>query len=138
MLLAQDPERPLSARLGVVAAMPAAVDGAGPRSRASRRTQSVVIGTSRHVPTGTHGPMECLDLMALDFKSQIFQAFAQIPSYSTWLVEKADLTSTYAYQRRVMKLLQWGEPTRPWRLKSPAARAVPRLTSTACSPTRGS
>ena len=58
--------------------------------------------------------------MTLDFKSHIFQAFAQIPSYSTWLVEKADLTSTYAYQRRVMKLLSWGEPPRPWRLKSPS------------------
>src|SRR6185437_13874937 len=33
---------------------------------------------------------------------------------------KADFTSTYAYERRVLKLLQWGEPTRPWRLKSPA------------------
>ena len=64
--------------------------------------------------------MECLELMALDFKSHIFQSFAQIPSYSAWLVEKADLTSTYAYQRRVMKLLQWREPTRPWRLKSPS------------------
>src|SRR5262249_35644746 len=32
----------------------------------------------------------------------------------------ADLTSTYQYERRVLKLLQWGEPTRPWRLKTPA------------------
>ena len=36
------------------------------------------------------------------------------------MTEKADLTSTYDYQRRVMKLLQWGEPNRPWRLKCPA------------------
>ena len=64
--------------------------------------------------------MECLDLMALDFKSQMFLAFAQIPSYFEWFVEKADFTSTYAYERRVLKLLAWGEPTRPWRLKSPA------------------
>ena len=64
--------------------------------------------------------MECLELMTLDFKSHIFQAFAQIPSYSDWLVDTADLTSTYAYQRRVMKLLSWGEPARPWRLKSPS------------------
>ena len=77
-------------------------------------------GHRHHVPTDVHGPMECLDLMALDFKSQIFQAFAQIPSYSEWLVDKADFTSTYAYERRVLKLLQWGEPPRPWRLKSPA------------------
>jgi hypothetical protein len=64
--------------------------------------------------------MECLDLMALDFKSQIFQAYTQIPSYSAWLVDRADFTSTYRYERRVLKLLAWGEPVRPWRLKSPA------------------
>jgi hypothetical protein len=63
--------------------------------------------------------MECLELMALDFRSQIFLAFAQIPSYAAWLLA-ADLTSTYLYERRVLKLLQWGEPPRPWRLKSPA------------------
>jgi hypothetical protein len=62
--------------------------------------------------------MECLDLMALDFRTHIYQAFAQIPSYSSWLLD-ADLTSTYAYERRVLKLLQWGEPARPWRLKTP-------------------
>jgi Sulfotransferase family len=83
-------------------------------------TGKVVAGSRHHVPQDVHGPMECLDLMALDFKSQIFQAYAQIPSYSQWLVDKADFTPTYAYQRRVLKLLQWGEPTRPWRLKSPA------------------
>ena len=75
--------------------------------------------------------------MALDFKSQIFQAFAQIPSYSDWLLD-ADLTSTYRYERRVLKLLQWGEPTRPWRLKSPDAHALPRRPRRGRSPTRGS
>jgi hypothetical protein len=63
--------------------------------------------------------MECLELMALDFKSHIFLAFAKVPSYAEWLLD-ADLTSTYVYERRVLKLLQWGEPERPWRLKSPA------------------
>ena len=58
--------------------------------------------------------------MALDFKSHIFQAFAQVPSYSSWLLHEADASSTYAYERRVLQLLQWGEPTRPWRLKSPS------------------
>ncbi|HEX2213320.1 MAG TPA: sulfotransferase, partial [Mycobacterium sp.] len=29
-------------------------------------------------------------------------------------------TPTYAYEHRVLKLLQWGETPRPWRLKSPA------------------
>jgi hypothetical protein len=36
------------------------------------------------------------------------------------LLDRADFTSTYAYERRVLKLLQWGQPTLPWRLKSPA------------------
>ncbi len=79
-----------------------------------------MVGTRYHVPADTHGPMECHELMALDFKSHLFQSFAEIPSYSAWLVEGADLKSTYRYQRRVMKLLQWGEPERPWRLKCPS------------------
>ena len=70
------------------------------------------------VPSTPTGPMECQDLMALDFKSQYFQAFAHVPSYSAWLVD-ADLTPTYLYERRVLKLLQWGAPARPWRLKCP-------------------
>jgi hypothetical protein len=45
---------------------------------------------------------------------------AYVPSYSDWLVHEADLRATYAYERRVLKLLQWGLPTRPWRLKCPS------------------
>jgi hypothetical protein len=96
---------------------PSTVAGPDPRIPLDEHNK---VGSRAHVPTSTHAPMECLELMTLDFKSHIFQAFAQIPSYSTWLVEKADLTSTYAYQRRVMKLLSWDEPPRPWRLKSPS------------------
>jgi hypothetical protein len=96
---------------------PSTVAGPDPRIPADEGNK---VGSRAHVPTGPSAPMECLELMTLDFKSHIFQAFARIPSYSTWLVEKADLTSTYTYQRRVMKLLSWGEPVRPWRLKSPS------------------
>jgi hypothetical protein len=71
------------------------------------------------VPGSPTGPEECQDLMALDFRSHYFQAFAYLPSYSEWLLD-ADLTSTYRYERRVLKLLQWGAPTRPWRLKCPS------------------
>jgi Sulfotransferase family len=96
---------------------PSTVTGPDPRIPMDEGNK---VGSRAHVPTGTHAPMECLMLMTLDFTSHIFQAFAQIPSYSAWLLEKADFTPTYAYQRRVMKLLSWGEPTRPWRLKSPS------------------
>jgi hypothetical protein len=71
------------------------------------------------VPFDVNGPMECLDLMALDFKTQMYHAFARIPTYVAWVTE-ADLTSTYLYERRVLKLLQWGQPAKPWRLKTPA------------------
>ncbi|KUH99138.1 sulfotransferase [Mycobacterium sp. IS-3022] len=97
---------------------PSTVHGDDPRIPPDVRP--VVVGSRRHVPNDVRGPMECLDLMALDFKSQIFQAYAQIPSYSQWLCDTADFTSTYVYERRVLKLLQWGTPPRPWRLKSPA------------------
>jgi len=76
-------------------------------------------GTRAHVPSDVEGPMECLDLMALDFRTQIYLAFARIPTYAAWVTD-ADLTSTYRYERRVLKLLQWGEAPRPWRLKTPA------------------
>jgi hypothetical protein len=71
------------------------------------------------VPSAPTGPMECQELMALDFRAHYFPAFAHLPSYSEWLID-ADLTSTYRYERRALQLLQWGEPTRPWRLKCPS------------------
>jgi hypothetical protein len=92
---------------------PSTVVGPDPRITVTER-----VGSKSHVPSSVTGPIECQDLMALDFKSHIFQAFAQIPSYSSWLIE-ADLTATYAYERRVLKLLQWGSPELPWRLKCP-------------------
>ncbi len=119
MLLAQDPDIRYLRRWesSQPCPPPSTVHGPDPRIPADKGN---MVGSRAHVPTDTHGPMECLDLITLDFKSHIFQAFAQIPSYSAWLVDKADLSPTYAYERRVLKLLQWGEPTRPWRLKSPS------------------
>jgi hypothetical protein len=72
------------------------------------------------VPSSATGPMECQELMALDFRAHYFSAFAHLPSYTAWLLD-ADLTSTYRYEKRALQLLQWGEPSpRPWRLKCPS------------------
>jgi hypothetical protein len=119
MLLAQDPDVRYLRRWesSQPCPPPSTVRGVDPRIPPDK---GEMIGTRHHVPGDTHGPMECHELMALDFKSHIFQSFAEIPSYSTWLVQQADLTSTLRYQRRVMKLLAWGEPSRPWRLKCPS------------------
>lgn len=119
MLLAQDPGVRYLRRWesSQPCPPPSTVRGADARIPADK---GEMVGTRYHVPGDTHGPMECHELMALDFKSHIFQSFAEIPSYSTWLVQQADLTGTFRYQRRVMQLLQWGEPERPWRLKCPS------------------
>ncbi len=119
MLLAQDPDVRYLRRWesSQPCPPPSTVRGVDPRIPPDK---GEMVGTRYHVPADTHGPMECHELMALDFKSHLFQSFAQIPSYSAWLVGEADLTSTYRYQRRVMKLLQWGEPERTWRLKCPS------------------
>lgn len=119
MLLAQDPDIRYLRRWesSQPCPPPSTVVGVDPRVPPDK---GEMIGTRYHVPADTHGPMECHELMALDFKSHLFQSFAQVPTYSSWLIEKADLTTTMAYQRRVMKLLQWGEPARAWRLKCPS------------------
>jgi hypothetical protein len=72
------------------------------------------------VPSTATGPTECQTFMAQDFKSQLFQAFAQIPSYVDWLNHRADLVPTYRYVKRVLKLLQWHCPPTRWRLKNPS------------------
>ena len=103
---------------------PSTVTGADPRIARMERSlalQDKFMPRIKHlVPVTATAPGECLDLMALDFKSQGFEAYARIPSYSSWLLHRADLTTTYAYHRRVLRLLQWGSPARPWRLKAPA------------------
>ena len=102
---------------------PSTVGGPDPRVERAEAglelQKQVAPRMSALVPSAANGPMECQPLMGLDFKSQYFQAFAYMPSYSDWLFEE-DLTSTYLYERRVLKLLQWGAPTQPWRLKCPS------------------
>ncbi len=72
------------------------------------------------VPSTTTSPTECQTFMAYDFKSQLFQAMFQIPSYIEWLNHEADLVPTYRYVKRVLKLLQWHCPPNRWRLKNPS------------------
>ena len=37
------------------------------------------------LPTSAVGPQECILLMAMDFRSQVFEGMAFIPTYNTWL-----------------------------------------------------
>lgn len=71
------------------------------------------------LPSTATSPSECQTFMAMDFKSQLFQAFAHIPSYVAWFNHDADLVPTYAYVKRILKLLQWRCGPKNWRLKNP-------------------
>ena len=116
-LLAEDPNARSLRRWEAAEPCPPPGTVKGPDPRIERDSQRQADAKS-HTPTSATGPTECQDLMALDFKAQIFNALAQVPSYSEWLLD-ADLTPTYLYERRVLKLLQWQFPARPWRLKAP-------------------
>ena len=71
------------------------------------------------LPRSPTGPTECLQIMALDFRSAMFAALGDNRHYESWLAH-CDMVSAYRYHERVLKLLQWKFPTKPWRLKSPA------------------
>jgi len=125
-LLAEDPEvRSLSLfEANRPCPPPSTVIGDDPRiarMAATMAAQDELVPRIKHlVPVSPTGPAECLDLMALDFKSAGFIAYAKMPTYASWLIHDADFTSTYAYERRVLRLLQWGTPAKPWRLKAPS------------------
>jgi hypothetical protein len=70
------------------------------------------------LPQSATGPMEDHDLMALEFKAQVYLTFARIPTYATWFLD-CDMEPTYRYERRVLQLLQWRCPPTRWQLKSP-------------------
>jgi hypothetical protein len=72
------------------------------------------------LPSTATSPTECQTLMGQHFASQIFHAFANVPSYTAWLEDEADLVPTYRHVKRVLKLLQWRAPTQCWRLKNPS------------------
>ncbi len=71
------------------------------------------------LPSSPTGPAECLVLMALDFRSMVFEGMALLPSHTEWLLS-CDMEPAYRYHKRVLKLLQWRCPPTRWWLKTPA------------------
>jgi hypothetical protein len=64
------------------------------------------------------GPTECIAVLSQDFKSLLWEAMANVPTYGAWL-HQADHRSAYAYHRQVLQLLQSGGVRGRWSLKSP-------------------
>jgi hypothetical protein len=65
------------------------------------------------------GPTECISVTNQDFKSLVFEAMVNIPSYGEWL-KSADMGSAYDYHRKVLQVLQSGGVRGRWSLKAPA------------------
>ena len=82
-------------------------------------TNEMFPGFVGMLPTSATGPQECILIMALDFRSQVFEGMARIPGYSAWLLQ-CDMEPAYRYHRRVLQLLQWRCPPERWWLKTPA------------------
>jgi len=64
------------------------------------------------------GPTECMFVQNQDFKAYLWEAFMPTTAYADWLLE-TDMTSTYAYERTVLQLLQSRAPG-VWSLKMPS------------------
>jgi hypothetical protein len=71
------------------------------------------------LPSSATGPQECILLTALDFRSQVFEGMALMPSFTAWLLS-CDATPGFRYHARVPKLLPCRCPPTRWCLKSPA------------------
>jgi sulfotransferase family protein len=65
------------------------------------------------------GPTECMFIHNQDFKALSWDAFMPNSRYAEWLINDADMTSTYEYQKRYLQVLQSKAPGR-WSLKMPS------------------
>ena len=106
----------------------------GPRLEAVRAGQQLLsqinpaIDAVHHEDAGE--ATECLSILGQDFKSLLWEAVANVPSYGAWL-DGADHRSAYEHHRRTLQVLQSGGVRGRWTLKSPHhAIALDALTAT--------
>jgi hypothetical protein len=106
---------------------------AGPRVDAATEAIEMLESLNPQMKIVHHedadGPTECITLLGQDFKSLTWEAMANVPAYSDWLLA-ADYRSAYDYHRTVLQVLQSGGRRGVWTLKSPNhAIALEALTS---------
>ena len=84
------------------------------------RTDLVLPDFKKIHRIGATLPQECVRFTTGEFLSLIFWTNYNVPSYSRWLKDEADMRPAYRYHREFLQLLQWKHPRSPWVLKSPA------------------
>jgi len=67
---------------------------------------------------GVDEPHEEIQLLAMEFSTQLFEASYSVPRYGAWYRD-TDQGPAYRRMRRVLKALQWLRGPRRWLLKSP-------------------
>jgi hypothetical protein len=97
-------------------------DGSDPRVRRCARSLRLLerlmpLFPAMHEFT-VEGPHEEIQLLALQFSTQLFEASYRVPSYGEWY-RRTDQTPAYAYLRRTLQALQWLRRGERWLLKTP-------------------
>jgi sulfotransferase family protein len=94
----------------------------GPRVEAVRAGQQMLSQINPAIDTVHHEQAdqstECLAILGQEFKSLLWEAVANVPTYGSWL-DGADHLSAYRHHRRVLQVLQHGGVRGRWTLKSP-------------------
>ena len=65
-------------------------------------------------------PVECVHVLAQDFKSLFWQLSTGSARYDDWFLDEADLRSAYLHHRRTLQVLQSGGAKGQWVLKLPS------------------
>src|SRR4051812_20939937 len=65
-------------------------------------------------------PVECVHVLAQDFKSLTWYTSTGSTLYNDWYLDKADLRSAYAHHRRTLQVLQSNRAGGQWVLKLPS------------------
>ena len=94
----------------------------GPRVDAVRAGQEMLSQINPAIDTVHHEQAdqatECLGILGQEFKSLLWEAVTNVPTYGAWL-DGADHLSAYEHHRRVLQVLQHGGVRGRWTLKSP-------------------
>jgi len=76
------------------------------------------------------GPHEEIQLLAIQFSTQLFEASYEVPSYAEWY-RTSDQTPAYRYLKRILQVLQWIRRGTRWVLKTPQhLENLPALSAT--------
>jgi hypothetical protein len=87
---------------------------------ATSMTEAVIPGFQAIHPSGALRAQECVAITMGDFRSILWSTVFHVPTYTRWVLDEADLSSTYRYHRQFLQVLQSEHPGDRWLLKTPA------------------